>query len=65
MRQRGNGAGTVYACKNQEGKITSYRGFYFPRRQAALRFSQEKDRVRKEAARCHDLYTTLVSNPSI
>ena len=28
-RQRGNGAGTVYARKNKEGKITGYRGSYF------------------------------------
>src|SRR5215218_6086648 len=28
-RQRGNGAGTVYARKNKEGEIISYRGSYF------------------------------------
>jgi integrase len=28
-RQRGNGAGTVYARRNKEGKITGYRGSYF------------------------------------
>jgi integrase len=28
-RQRGNGAGTVYARRNKEGKITCYRGSYF------------------------------------
>src|SRR5919107_296268 len=28
-RQRGNGAGTVYARRNKEGKVTGYRGSYF------------------------------------
>jgi integrase len=28
-RQRGNGAGTVYARKNKDGKISGYRGSYF------------------------------------
>jgi integrase len=52
-RQRGNGAGTVYARKNKEGKITSYRGSYFTpdgkRRYISARRKTECERKLRDA----------------
>ena len=52
-RQRGNGAGTVYARKNKEGKITCYRGSYFTpdgrRRYVSAKRKSEAERLLREA----------------
>jgi integrase len=52
-RLRGNGAGTVYARKNKEGKITGYRGSYFTadgkRRYVSARRKSECERKLRDA----------------
>lgn len=52
-RQRGNGAGTVYARKNKDGKIIGYRGSYFTpdgkRRYISGRTKTETERALRKA----------------
>lgn len=52
-KQRGNGAGTVYARKNKDGKVTGYRGSYFTpdgkRRYVSGRRKSDAERSLREA----------------
>lgn len=52
-KQRGNGAGTVYARKNKDGKIIGYRGSYFTpdgkRRYISGRTKTETERALRKA----------------
>jgi len=47
-RQRGNGTGTVYPRKNNDGKIIGYRGSYFPPTVRGATFRPRERATRKD-----------------